>query len=56
MGRPAKDGQLVNGLMLLKHMTGLSDEGVVTMLMDYLDLPLDNVSVYSYIINKYWLP
>jgi hypothetical protein len=24
--------------------------------MDYLDLPLDNVTVYSYISNKYWLP
>jgi len=25
IGRPAKDGQLVIGLLLLKHMTGLSD-------------------------------
>jgi len=29
VGRPAKDAQLVIGLLLLKHMTGLSDEGVV---------------------------
>ena len=29
MGRPAKDAHLVIGLLLLKHMTGLSDEGVV---------------------------
>jgi len=28
VGRPAKDGHLVIGLLLLKHMTGLSDEGV----------------------------
>ncbi|MBU4329058.1 MAG: IS5 family transposase [Acidobacteria bacterium] len=34
MGRPAKDGQLVIGLLLLKHMTGLSDEGVVTAVME----------------------
>ena len=34
MGRPAKDGQLVIGLILLKHMTGLSDDGVVTMVME----------------------
>ena len=34
MGRPAKDGQLVIGLLLLKHMTGLSDEGVVTTVME----------------------
>jgi hypothetical protein len=24
--------------------------------MDYLDLLLDNVTVYPYISNKYWLP
>lgn len=24
--------------------------------MDYLDLLLDNVTVYSYISNEYWLP
>ena len=29
VGRPAKDAQLVIGLLLLKHMTGLSDEGIV---------------------------
>ena len=29
VGRPAKDAQLVIGLLLLKHMTGLSDEGLV---------------------------
>jgi len=29
VGRPATDAQLVIGLMLLKHMTGLSDEDVV---------------------------
>lgn len=29
VGRPAKDAQLIIGLMLLKHMTGLSDEGLV---------------------------
>jgi len=29
VGRPATDAQLVIGLLLLKHMTGLSDEGVV---------------------------
>jgi IS5 family transposase len=29
VGRPAKDAQLVIGLLLLKHMTGLSDEAVV---------------------------
>jgi hypothetical protein len=29
VGRPAKDAHLVIGLLLLKHMTGLSDEGVV---------------------------
>jgi IS5 family transposase len=29
VGRPAKDSQLVLGLLLLKHMTGLSDVGVV---------------------------
>jgi IS5 family transposase len=29
IGRPAKDAQLIIGLMLLKHMTGLSDEGLV---------------------------
>jgi len=29
VGRPATDSQLVIGLLLLKHMTGLSDEGVV---------------------------
>jgi IS5 family transposase len=34
MGRPAKDGQLVIGLLLLKHMTGLSDEGVVTAVIE----------------------
>ncbi|MFH1934239.1 MAG: transposase, partial [Pseudomonadota bacterium] len=34
MGRPAKDGQLVIGLLLLKHMTGLSDEGVVAAVME----------------------
>lgn len=34
VGRPATDGQLVIGLLLLKHMTGLSDEGVVTAVME----------------------
>jgi len=34
MGRPAKDGQLVIGLLLLKHMTGLSGEGVVTAVLE----------------------
>jgi len=34
MGRPATDGQLVIGLLLLKHMTGLSDDGVVTAVME----------------------
>jgi len=34
MGRPAKDGQLIIGLLLLKHMTGLSDEGVVMTVME----------------------
>jgi len=29
VGRPATDAQLAIGLLLLKHMTGLSDEGVV---------------------------
>ena len=29
VGRPATDSQLIIGLLLLKHMTGLSDEGVV---------------------------
>jgi IS5 family transposase len=29
VGRPAKDAQLIIGLILLKHMTGLSDEGLV---------------------------
>jgi len=29
VGRPAKDAHLVIGLLLLKHMTGLSDEGLV---------------------------
>jgi IS5 family transposase len=29
VGRPAKDARLIVGLLLLKHMTGLSDEGVV---------------------------
>jgi len=29
VGRPATDSQLVIGLLLLKHMTGLSDEGIV---------------------------
>jgi IS5 family transposase len=29
VGRPGTDAQLVIGLLLLKHMTGLSDEGVV---------------------------
>jgi hypothetical protein len=29
VGRPAKDAQLVIGLLLLKHMTGLSDEALV---------------------------
>lgn len=29
IGRPATDAQLVIGLLLLKHMTGLSDEGIV---------------------------
>jgi len=24
--------------------------------MDYLDLLLDNITIYSYISNKYWLP
>jgi hypothetical protein len=24
--------------------------------VDYLDLPLDTVSVYYYIVNAYWLP
>ena len=34
MGRPAKDGQLVISLILLKHMTGLSDEGVVNAVVE----------------------
>lgn len=34
MGRPAKNGQLVIGLLLLKHMTGLSDEGVIMTVME----------------------
>ena len=34
IGRPAKDGQLIIGLLLLKHMMGLSDEGVVTAVME----------------------
>jgi len=34
MGRPATDGQLVIGLPLLKHMTGLSDKGVVITVME----------------------
>jgi len=29
VGRPGTDAQLVIGLLLLKHMTGLSDEGIV---------------------------
>lgn len=29
VGRPGADSQLVIGLLLLKHMTGLSDEGIV---------------------------
>ncbi len=29
VGRPATDAQLAIGLLLLKHMTGLSDEGIV---------------------------
>jgi len=29
VGRPGTDAQLVIGLLLLKHMTGLSDEEVV---------------------------
>ena len=29
VGRPGTDSQLVIGLLLLKHMTGLSDEGIV---------------------------
>ena len=29
VGRPAKDAQLVVGPLLVKHMTGLSDEGLV---------------------------
>ena len=29
VGRPATDARLIIGLLLLKHMTGLSDEGVV---------------------------
>lgn len=29
VGRPGTDAQLIIGLMLLKHMTGLSDEGLV---------------------------
>ena len=29
VGRPATDSQLVIGLLLLTHMTGLSDEGIV---------------------------
>lgn len=33
-GRPAKDAQLVVGLLLLKHMTGLSDEGVVAAVLE----------------------
>ena len=28
-GRPAKDGRLVIGILLLKHMTGLSDDEIV---------------------------
>ena len=33
-GRPAKDGRLVMGLILLKHMTGLSDRGVVQSMLE----------------------
>ncbi|MEW6040791.1 MAG: transposase, partial [Elusimicrobiota bacterium] len=29
LGRPGKDSQLVNGLLIVKHMKGYSDEGVV---------------------------
>jgi len=34
VGRPAKDGRLVIGLMLLKHMTGSSDEELVLSLRE----------------------
>jgi len=34
VGRPAKDVQLVIGLLLLKHMTGLSDEGLVAEVLE----------------------
>jgi hypothetical protein len=34
VGRPAKDAQLIIGLLLLKHMTGLSDEGLVAEVLE----------------------
>lgn len=34
IGRPAKDGQLVIGLLLLKHMTGLSDRELVAEVLE----------------------
>lgn len=34
IGRPAKDAQLVIGLLLLKHMTGLSDRDVVAEVLE----------------------
>jgi len=33
-GRPALDGRLVIGILLLKHMTGFSDEGIVQMVTE----------------------
>jgi len=34
VGRPASDAQLIIGLLLLKHMTGLSDDGVVAEVLE----------------------
>lgn len=34
IGRPAKDAQLVIGLLLLKHMTGLSDRELVAEVLE----------------------
>jgi len=34
VGRPAKDAQLIIGLLLLKHMTGQSDEGLVAEVLE----------------------
>lgn len=37
VGQPVKDAQLVIGLLLLKYMTGLSDEGLVVEVLENLD-------------------